>query len=120
MLMGELGFSAHSLWLNVLDETSRPTPVLLEIDDIPSIPDDEHLDRLVEMCRHFMPEGATRATVVFLLVRPGPPGITPQQRAWARGLLAAVARAGLDAWPVHCANDVELTVCAPDDLVSSA
>lgn len=120
MLMGALGFSTRSLWLNVLDEQSRPTSVLIQIEDVPLHPDDEHLARVVELCQHFIPEGSSRATVVFLLTRPGGPGLTGPERAWARGLLQAVARAKLPVWPVHCANDHALVACAPDDLATSA
>lgn len=118
--MGELGFGARSLWVHVLDDQSRPTQFLVQIEDIPDLPEGDHLDSVVQMARHFIVEGSSNATVVFLLTRPGRRGLTPEERVWARGLQAAVARAGLPVWPVHCANDQELLVCAPDDLVPSA
>jgi hypothetical protein len=40
-------------------------------------------------------------------------------RSWARGLISAARHLGISMWPVHFANDVELRVFAPDDLVTS-
>ena len=115
MLMGPLGFGHRALWLQVLDSDHRTTPVLLQIEDVPRIPTDGGLDRLLEMTSHFLEPGWS---VAFLLTGPGRRGLTPEVRAWARGLLAAVQRAGLPVWPVHRANDVELAVCAVDDLAA--
>jgi hypothetical protein len=40
-------------------------------------------------------------------------------RTWARGLTSAAQQLGVSMWPVHFANDVELRIFAPDDLLVS-
>jgi hypothetical protein len=40
-------------------------------------------------------------------------------RNWGRCLATAAHNLGVSMWPVHFANDVELRVFAPDDLVVS-
>lgn len=59
---------------------------------------------------------ASPTDVAFLYCRPGPAGWLIGDRHWAAGL------AGLfpGGWPVHLANDHELRVVAPDDLVASS
>lgn len=119
MLMGPLGFGRRSLWLHLLDAAHRPTRVILQIEDIPRVPEPSSLDSLMHMCGHLISEGAG-GSVVFLLTGPGRSGISDDEREWARRLQSAVRRAGLEVWPVHRANDRELRVCAPDDLAASA
>jgi hypothetical protein len=41
-------------------------------------------------------------------------------RAWASAVLGAARRHGVPLWPVHLANDEELLVATPDDLIDSA
>jgi hypothetical protein len=40
-------------------------------------------------------------------------------RTWARGLTSAAEQLGVSMRPVHFANDVELRVFTPDDLLVS-
>lgn len=120
MLMGPLGFGGRSLWLLALDADNRPTPLLLQVEDLPRRPTKSELDGVVQMCKHFVEGPVGAGSVVFLLSRPGRRGLTPDDAAWARGLHEAVRRSGLPFWPVHRANDDELCVCTPDDLAASA
>src|SRR6476619_7302540 len=108
MLMGPLGFGGRSLWLLVLDSDGRPTPLILQVEDLPRRPQAVDLEGVVRMSEHFLEGPYDAGSVVFLLSRPGHAGLTPDDAAWARGLHQAVRRAGLPVWPIHRANDDEL------------
>jgi hypothetical protein len=69
------------------------------------------------MCGHIVGRGGDRGSVAFLLTRPGRDPINDADRSWARGLTSAAQHLGVAMWPVHFANDAELRVFAPDDLV---
>jgi hypothetical protein len=116
-LMGPLGFGGRSLWLAVLDEHGRPTPRLLQVDEMPPRPDPDMQTSLVRVVSS-MAEGAGQ--VVFLVSRPGGDGLTEDDLAWASMLQGAARRAGVPVWPVHRANDRALLVVTPDDLAASA
>jgi hypothetical protein len=116
-LMGPLGFGGRSLWLLVLDADGRPTPRLLQVDEMPPRPDPAMLSSLVRVVSS-MAEGAGQ--VVFLVSRPGSDGLTAEDLAWASVLQEAARKAGIPVWPVHRANDQALLVITPDDLAASA
>ncbi|WP_157538592.1 MULTISPECIES: hypothetical protein [unclassified Nocardioides] len=108
-LMGRLGFATPQLWLLFVDG-ERPRH-LLEVEDVPLHPTSADRAGLAGMLEHLLDE---RRSCAFLYARPGGPGRTPGDLAWARALSGVCAR-----WPVHLANDVELRVAAPDDLAAA-
>ncbi len=112
-LMGPLGFAGRSLWLLVLDEDARPTPAILQVEDLPPRPDPQ-LGRSLAHVVSSVAEDACLA--VFLLSRPGRDGLTADDLAWASMLQEVARQAGMPVWPVHRANDCALVVIAPDDL----
>jgi hypothetical protein len=75
---------------------------------------------LLEMCGHIVGRNGVNGSVAILLTRPGSNPMNNADRSWARGLTSAARRLGVSMGPVHFANDVELRVFAPDDLVGSA
>jgi len=115
--MGPLGFSERLLWMQFLEPDGRMTPVLSQITDLPQVPDAELVDSLMMICRRLC-EDLAGGSVAMLLSRPGPAGITAEERVWARRLTEAAAAAEVALWPVHLANDRELVVVPPDELVS--
>jgi hypothetical protein len=56
----------------------------------------------------------------MLLTRPGRNPMDDADRSWARCLTSAADHLSVSMWPVHFANDVQLRVFAPDDLVARA
>lgn len=118
-LMGPLGFGGRSLWLALLHDDGRPTSVIVQVEDLPPLPDREQREHLARFCRMLLDQ-AGGGQVVFLLSRPGRGGISEGDRRWAAALQDVVRRARLPVWPVHRADDVELVVIAPDDLAASA
>lgn len=107
-LMGKLGFSEPQLWIMFLIDDHAAH--LVEVRELPAVPDPEFLQNLGEMVCHLVDE----TQCAFLYCRPGPRGATQSDRAWGSGL-SGVFSGG---WPVHLANDQDLRVVAPDDLVA--
>ncbi len=117
-LMGPLGFGSRRLWLLFLDVDERPTPLLLQIDDVPDYCAEPMLEGLITVCR------ATRAEqdlgrVAVLLSRPGRGGLTGSDRRWGRCLLAAAARGHVPFAPVHLATDERVQILSGDDLLAT-
>ena len=107
-VMEPLGFRTPQLWLMFLEE-SRPRH-LLQTTNVPLHPEGADLDRIGDLLDEILDTGHSCA---FLFARPGPAGHTEGDLAWARGL----ARISTGGWPVHLANDDEVRVAAPDDLL---
>lgn len=107
-LIGRPGFSTPQLWLLFVDG-DRPLH-LLQVEDVPLQPHGAEIDAIAQMLDHLLDE---RRSCAFLFARPGGPGRTAGDLAWARALAATC-----DRWPVHLANDVEVRVAAPDDLAA--
>jgi hypothetical protein len=119
-LMAPLGFSQPRLWIAFLTPDAMMNPQLVQIEEIPRWTDPESCCPLLELCQHIIGRKGVDGSVAFLLTRPGRNSIDDPDRSWARGLTSAAEDLGVAMWPVHFANDVELRVFAPDDLVGMA
>jgi hypothetical protein len=108
-LMDPLGFRTPQLWLLFL-QGFRPRQ-LLRTSHVPLDPVCADLDRIGVLLERVLMRGESCA---FLYARPGPAGQTERDLAWARGLTRIST-----GWPVHLANDDEVRVAAPDDLLLS-
>lgn len=75
------------------------------------------MDCFGQVLTEALPEGSRLAV---LYARPGRGGPSTADRAWAQALTAAAERAQVPMWQVHAANDQELRVMSPDDLVEPA
>ena len=71
------------------------------------------------VCGHIIGRDGLGGSVAFLLTRPGRNPIDDADRSWASGLTSAAQQHNASMWPVHFANDAELRVFAPDDLLAS-
>lgn len=118
-LMGPLGFSQPRLWLALIQPDGMMSRRLRQIEEIPRWANAETCHPLIEMCQYIVADNGTAGSVAFLLTRPGRHRMDEADRSWARGLISAARHLGISMWPVHFANDVELRVFAPDDLVTS-
>lgn len=120
-LVNPLGFHHSRLYLRFVPPDGRVDGFVLEIEDLPELPVPAAATALFRMCRMVIeadyPEG-TRVAVLY--ARPGRRGTSAVDRAWGRAVIEAAVRAGVDLWQVHLANDEELHVLAPDDLVEPA
>jgi hypothetical protein len=87
------GAFRRQVWVMLLDEKSRPLPVLMPT-DVPAEADPED----IEGFRDFVSCIALdfdRATVVLTFERPGPAAVTKGDRRWLRLLRAAAAGSGV-------------------------
>jgi hypothetical protein len=114
-LMGPLGFSRRSLWLMLIERDGTPIPHLSRIDGADAVPSPGELDGFAdtvgELAREFVPGGR----VAFLRSRPGAPGLTADDRAWAQALYAAGRAAGVTVEVVHRACDHDLVPVPMDE-----
>jgi hypothetical protein len=117
-LMGPLGFGQPRLWIAFLEPDNMMSAQLTQIEDIPRWADSRMCGALLEMCRHLVGRTGAGGSVAMLLSRPGRNSMDSADRSWARYLTSAADDLGVSMWPVHFANDVELRVFAPDDLVT--
>jgi hypothetical protein len=116
--MGPLGFGRPRLWIAFLARDNMMSAQLTQIEDIPGSADAHMCGSLLEMCRHIVGRNGVGGSVAMLLTRPGRNPLDDADRSWARCLTSAAEQLGVSMWPVHFANDVELRVFAPDDLVT--
>lgn len=116
-LMGPLGFCQSRLWIGLIQPDDRMRAQVIQIEEIPRSANTKTCQPLLEMCEHIVGRRGAGGSVAFLLTRPGSNPMNSADRSWARGLTVAARQLGVSMWPVHFANDVELRVFAPDDLV---
>jgi hypothetical protein len=119
-LMGPLGFSRPQLWIAFLEPDNMMNPRLTQIEDIPRRADSKMCGLLLEMWRHVVGRNGAGGSVAMLLTRPGRNPMDDADRSRARYLTSAADHLSVSMWPAHFANDVELRVFTPDDLVSKA
>ena len=119
-LMGPLGFSRPRLWIAFLDPDNMMSAQLTQIEDIARRADSKMCSSLLEMCYHVVGRNGVGGSAAMLLTRPGRNPMDDADRSWARCLAAAADHLSVSIWPVHFANDVELRVFAPDDLIATA
>lgn len=129
-LMGRGLFETRTLWLLFLDETDRPTKLIVPIEDIPAEPDLEALDGIGRMLDGVvngaldgvLDDGVLHhgcgGTVPMLLSRPGSGVMTDGDRRWAAEVKRCLGR-HLGPWPVHLATWNRIRVFAPDDLIAA-
>jgi hypothetical protein len=117
-LMGPLGFGRPRLWIAFLGRDNMMSPQLTQIEDIPGRGNAQMCGSLLEMCRYIVGRNGVGGSVAMLLTRPGRNPMDDADRSWARCLTSAAEQLRVLMWPVHFANDVELRVFAPDDLVT--
>ncbi len=118
--MGPLGFSRPRLWIAFLEPDNMMSAQLTQIEDIPRRADSKMCSSLLEMCYHVVGRNGVGGSAAMLLTRPGRNPMDDADRSWARCLAAAADHHSVSIWPVHFANDVELRVFAPDDLIATA
>jgi hypothetical protein len=116
-LMGPLGFGQPRLWIGLIRPDEMMSPQLIQIEEIPRSADAKMCEPLLEMCQYIVGPDGSGGSIAFLLTRPGRNPMDDADRSWARGLTSAAHQLGVSIWPVHFANDVELRIFAPDDLV---
>lgn len=116
-MMGPGGFAVRSLWHVFFGADAGMLPLVLPIDDLPNRPDDLLLTNLGHVMQEVMAD-SDAATLAVLLSRPGPAGMTADDRAWARALRGAFGPERCP-WPIHLATAGRIQTFAPDDLIAA-
>lgn len=120
-LMGELGFAQSRLYLQFFTIDGWCTPLVLDVTDPPDLPDDRVVDALMRFCSEALDHlGEPGMRVAILYARPGGRAPRAADLAWARVVTEGARRHGVPILPVHVANDEEVTVVTPDELVRPA
>ncbi len=120
-LMGELGFAQSRLYLQFFTIDGWCTPLVLDVTDPPDLPDDRVVDALMRFCSEALDHlGEPGMRVGILYARPGGRSPRAADLAWARVVTEGARRHGVPILPVHVANDEEVTVVTPDELVRPA
>ena len=101
----------------VIDADDRPFPQITEITQAVEPPDDQMVSSLATFLHGLAERGPRFA---FLRSRPGPGGLTADDRAWARSLYDAARRAGVPLEVVHRACDPDLVAVPMDEVACSA
>jgi hypothetical protein len=117
-LMGPLGFGRARLWLLFIGSDGMCDAPLVEVDELPLVPEQEIADNLLGICAQVLDEPGAR--VALLYARPGARHLTTGDRAWAAALTRAAENQQVPMWPVHLANDEEIRVITADDMAESA
>ena len=112
MLMGRLGFADPQLWILLLNPVGG-IDLIVPVHEAPLEWDGETGAGMRYVLEEIRPH-----SFAFLFARPGGRLRTPADLTWARAL-AEICRELGSPWPVHLANDFELTVVAPDDLAEA-
>jgi hypothetical protein len=120
-LMGRLGFGERRIFLQLFLIDGTCTPVVLDITEIPDLPDTATADGLMRFCDLALRDfGEPGMRVGLLYARPGSRRRTSTDLGWATLLTDAARLHGIPLYPIHLANDEELTVVSPDDLIQPA
>lgn len=114
-IVSPLGFSGQSIWMLVIDADDHPLPQLTEITEAELDADigPEDFRRLLV---HLWEAGLDSVRFAFLRSRPGPGGITAEDRSWAALLYDAARLADVPLEVVHRASDHDLVPIPFDDV----
>lgn len=119
-LMGPGGYSGHSLWMMIIRADDRPFPQLVEVTDAAAPPEPDEVGGFQQLLGRIGADLAPGTRFAFLRTRPGGPGLTGEDRAWARVLHDAARGAGVACEPVHLATRGDVRPIPPDELVGLA
>ncbi len=111
-LVGRPGFDEPQLWILLINRVGG-IELIVPVHDAPLAWDGETGSGLRQVLGSF-----ASYSFAFLFARPGGRLRTPDDLTWGRAL-ASIGRELGSPWPVHLANDFEITVVAPDDLAEA-
>lgn len=104
-LLQPLGFSSPSLWMLRIDGDDRPTPLLIEINELPVSVDADQVDDLARALTHLHDDADPGGRWALLRSRPGTGGADEMDLIWAAALYDMFRRHGLRHDVVHLATD---------------
>jgi hypothetical protein len=116
-LMHPLGFSGRSTWFMLLDADCRPVPHVTQIEETGPPPAPEQIAGLADVVAELREEFAPGGRIAFLLSRPGPPTVTPDDRARARALYEVRRLADVPVDVIHLACDSDVVPLPMDEAL---
>lgn len=117
-IKGQWGFAERQLFCQVFDAEGGLLPQIINITECPPLPDRLLLDNLLEIMTDVLTDVAPGGSFAAMFARPGDGQLREPDRAWARALTAAGAKAPIEVWPVFLATDVGVRIASPDDLAA--
>lgn len=118
-LMSPLGFSGQSIWMLVIDADDHPLPQVTEITEA-ELDGDIAPEDFSRLLVHLKEAGLDTVRFAFLRSRPGPGGVTAEDRAWAAFLYDAARIADVPVEVVHRASDHDLVPIPFDDVLGES
>lgn len=118
-LMGKLGFGQRYLWFLFLEEDGRLVPQVNQVEAMAAAPQPGDCAGAIGLFRRVMNGNGGGLSVAVLWSRPGGAATTSDDLRWAKGLTDEARRQGVRMWPVHLANDYDLRVFTPDELLTA-
>lgn len=118
-LLSPLGFSGQSIWMLVIDADGHPLPQITEITEAELDGDLDAAD-FSRLLVHLREAGLDTVRLAFLRSRPGPGGVTAEDRSWAALLYDAARLAGVPVEVVHRASDHDVVPIPLDDVLGES
>ena len=117
-LIDPLGWNDIRVYVNVIDADRRPTPVVLEVDEIPGRFTEGDARALMRIYAHLIHKNAAGGSIAILVCRPGPPQLTDDDRTCCRNLYSAGRAAGIPLELLHVGTDTATVPVPMDEVVS--
>lgn len=115
LLLRDETFEERTLWVTWYDERSVQLPVVVPVDQIPSSPDVDFLDKLATVMQGVLGQ-VDGGWVSLALARPGSGLITSDDRAWADQVRSTLTRHTLAGRPLFLATSGRVRQLVLDDL----
>jgi len=103
-LLAPAAFASRSIWLSWVTPDGRQTPFLVPVEDVPARPRHRLVAELLALHEDVAaPAGDSRILLAMALCRPGRPGATVDDRAWADAFRDVLDDALGTSWSLHLA-----------------
>lgn len=118
-MINPLGWRTHRLYFVLVDGGGRPSPQLIEVDEIPHDFDADHATRFAEFLATILGDlmDGDYASVAVLFARPGAGGLTDADRARCRDMYVAAKAAGVGLELLHVATGTAITPAPMDEVL---
>lgn len=115
-LFEEPGWRTTRIYIMVVDQEHRPTPIMTEVDETPHPLAPEDAVGLISSFARVLEEFEPSGSLAVLMCRPGTDQLTEEDRSGCRHLYAAARQAGTPLELLHVGTDTAI-VPAPMDAV---
>ncbi len=117
-LMKPVGWHDDRVYATVIDAGRHPTPMVLEIDEIPHRWTAADSRGLLSIYAQVLADNAPGGSVAILLCRPGPARLTDNDRRCCRDLYDAGREASVALEVVHMGTDTAIIPVPLDEVLA--